>query len=211
MKVAAHDVRTPLSSIGTWLELLRDAADAAERGRVGGIIREQLSVIDRTTHDMTVCGAIIDGRLVLDRFHVELGTVLRSAIDRMRPIAARRSLAIDYADGAPEAWVYADPERLAQALENFVSHAIRGMRSSDPWGARIEQRGAEAAVLIDWPEEHVDLVQPLAHCLQLDQNRTPLALAVAWEVIALHGGRVAVEREGRGAKVALTMPLRERS
>lgn len=213
MRMTAHDLRTPLSAMGAWLEAFGAAADPDERARLDQVLRDQMQLIGRIADDSALCGTILDGRLRLDLLYGELGSMLRAAVDPWRPGAERRGLALELGE-LPESWVRVDPDRMRHALVNFAGHAIRRARPPGPWRARLTHRDGCAVLRFEWPEHAIEEVQPLAACLRLRGNdanhpEPALGIALAWEIVARHEGRVAIERDG-GAWIVVELPLRAR-
>lgn len=209
--LASHDLRTPLNSLVTWLKLMSDAPTPAERDRARDIVVEQIDALTRLADELQDCGALVESSMTLDLLTTELSSVLRSAVDRLRPVAIRRGLEIEVRNSDGEAWIGADIARLQSAIEAFAGHAIRQIPRPGPWVAWVEVRAADATLVLAWPKGHEDMVKPLAECGRHAHRPTgTLALGLAWEIIALHGGRVSVERENGEPRVVLSLPLLRR-
>jgi signal transduction histidine kinase len=214
MRMTAHDLRTPLSAMGVWLEASGSSTDPQERARLDRVLRDQMHLIGRIADDSALCGTILDGGLRLDPLYAELGSMLRAAVDPWRPGAERRGLALELGE-LPESWVCVDHDRMRHALVNFAGHAIRRTRQPGPWRTHLSHRDGRAVVRFQWPENAVDEMKPLAEVLrprdpEAKHPEPALGLALAWEIVALHDGRVATERDDRGVWVAVEVPLRAR-
>jgi two-component system sensor histidine kinase/response regulator len=131
-----HDLRHPLSSLGLLAELL-DADDmpAAERqsavSQMRALCREMARLVD---------GVLVASRLEAGVFSVEPRmTSVRSIVEPMlavfTPVATRRRVALEF-DGSLDLEVYADPQKLRQALDNLLANALK----LTPRGGRVRVR-----------------------------------------------------------------------
>jgi signal transduction histidine kinase len=131
-----HDLRHPLSSLGLLAEVL-DADDlpAFERqsavSQMRGLCREMARLVD---------GVLVASRLEAGVFSVEpRATSVRAIVQPMlavfTPVATRRRVALEF-EGSLELEVYADPQKLRQALDNLLANALK----LTPRGGRVRVR-----------------------------------------------------------------------
>jgi two-component system sensor histidine kinase/response regulator len=131
-----HDLRHPLSSLGLLAELL-DAEDmpAGERqsavSQMRGLCREMARLVD---------GVLVASRLEAGVFSVEPRlTRVRKIVEPMlavfSPVATRRRVALEF-DGSLDLEVFADAQKLRQALDNLLANALK----LTPRGGRVRVR-----------------------------------------------------------------------
>ena len=145
----SHDLRTPLTSITGYVELLRDE----ETGPLNDEQRSFLEVVarnaDRLLHlvsDLLLVARLETGRLELERDELDLADVAAQAVESAGPRAEAKGLTLSFArDGATR--VLGEPGRLAQLLDNLVSNAIK----FTPEGGRVSVlvSAANDAVLLE--------------------------------------------------------------
>lgn len=128
LSLLAHELKTPLTSIIGYSDLfLRQHRqgngvpnlESIERVLHGG--RHLLRIIN----DMLEISRYEAGEMAIHLTHVDVQSLLKTAIDMVEPLAAAKSLHIIVeADRAPDE-VLSDPLRLQQILTNLLSNAIR--------------------------------------------------------------------------------------
>ena len=124
----AHQLRSPLSSLRVWVDLLSDPAatqspDGMKR-LVEGIDRAT-SRLQRQITDVLEAGYLEAGTLTVATSPVDLTEQLVLAVSDMGQAARSRRIGIDLKFGSQPATVLADPARLRQAIGCFLSNAIK--------------------------------------------------------------------------------------
>jgi DNA-binding response OmpR family regulator/anti-sigma regulatory factor (Ser/Thr protein kinase) len=181
-----------------------EQVDLARRnaGRVLDLINEILEL-----------ARVESGREVLHARRVELGAFVASIARTFVPLAERKAIAYDVQCAAEEAIVYADPNHLERALSNLLSNAfkftpdggaVRVTVSGDESSARITIRDSGSGI----PKADLELIFDRFHRARTagTQPGTGIGLALAKELIALHGGAIAAEsEEGFGSTFTVTL------
>jgi heavy metal sensor kinase len=213
----AHDLRTPVTR-------LRATAETALReARTPEAYREALAdCLEESDRLMTMLDALMDiaeaetGVMRLKIDDVDLGTVVRDAVDLYVDLAEDKRITIDAS--VPEGVrVRADRPRLTQALANLLDNAVK----YTPPGGRIDVRVGrstnppEAAIEvadngIGIPAE--ELPQIWDRLFRGDRSRSErglgLGLSLVRAIVEAHGGRVEVSSQpGRGSRFAVHLPL----
>jgi signal transduction histidine kinase len=212
---ASHELRTPISVLRTRLEVaLRGGGDdpAALRDALSAALADA-ERLSRLADDLLVLARADQGRLPLRREPLDVQEVLERAAQRHRAPAGAAGRALEvHVDVAGGAVVLADPDRVAQALDNLVVNALRY------GGGAIELRarrapGGVALVVADhgcgFPADFVD--RAFERFSQADEGDgragSGLGLALVEAIARAHGGRAAVGvRAGGGAEAQLVLP-----
>lgn len=130
-----HDLRHPLSSLGLLAEVLDSDLPDDERqsavAQMRGLCREMARLVD---------GVLVASRLEAGVFSVEPRmTAVRIIVQPMlavfTPVATRRRVALEF-EGSLDLEVYADPQKLRQALDNLLANALK----LTPRGGRVRVR-----------------------------------------------------------------------
>ena len=209
---AAHELRTPLALMQAQLELF-----SAEHADVTPETAAFLSLLQEQTERMAQMTKILlemsELRTVPCDDRVELAPMIEEIFTDLAPLAESKCIALEADGGA--VLTGSDP-LLYRLLFNLTENAIRYGR---PDGAvRIAVSEADGNVQIrvrdhgpGIPEAYRESVfQPF---FRVDKSRSRahggvgLGLSLVWEIAALHGGTVQIERSGADGTVMLvTLP-----
>lgn len=121
---ASHELRTPLATLRAEVELaLLGNRDAGELRAALASAAEEIHRITRLADDILVLARADHGRLPLSPRPLWPRVLLAAAAARARAAARGRSIVVH--DRAPGVRLLGDPDRLAQALDNLISNALR--------------------------------------------------------------------------------------
>ncbi len=222
MRISAHQLRSPLSTIKTSLQVLQDgyADPTTAQGRklLSGAL-DRVTDLLATVNDLLELAKIREGVLKKAPWSrdVMINQVLADLFDSLAPYAHEKEVELtpDFEGVAVLDWGI--PPDLVHAFENIIYNAVK---YSNPGGTvtvqlRIVGDSVVVRVIdrgIGIPEEYVD--QVLLEFVRAPNAKrhatdgTGLGLAIAKEVIEAHGGRVAVvSKKGEGTIVTATLPL----
>jgi signal transduction histidine kinase/DNA-binding response OmpR family regulator/HAMP domain-containing protein len=212
---ASHELRSPLTSIKGFVELLSagEGLDARQREFLDIVLVSTNRLVD-LVNDLLDVARLEAGRVEVHRRAIDVAEAVEdvAALLRGRIEAKAQHLEIDVAEGTPR--VLADPTRLRQMLMNLVTNAhlytdeggtVALHAGPSPAGVRLEiadtGRGMTAAEL-----EHV--------FERFSRGRgstgtpgTGLGLAIVKSLVDLHGGTIDVSSTpGVGTTFAITLP-----
>ena len=212
---ASHDLRTPLAAMRAELDvsLMDDALSPAAR-EVLESTREEVDRMSRIVNNLLTLARVDEGRLELLTTHVDLTEAVESAVRPLRPLAAAKGLRLEVNGERCE--VDADPQRLHQALTNFIENAIKFSEPGGEVWVSAWQRNGEVGVTVKdtGPGIPADArAQVFDRFYRADPARgregsgSGLGLSICREVADAHGGRVWVESEvGEGSSFSLALP-----
>jgi signal transduction histidine kinase/CheY-like chemotaxis protein len=211
----SHELRTPLTAIVGWAYLL-------QRGQLSP--DEISTAIDTIIRNATAQNQIIDqlldvsrivtGKLQLDLQPVEIGSVVKAAIGTVTPAAEAKNVLLQLIQDPAGSCVMGDSERLQQVFWNLLSNAVkftpkngRVRVSVQSVGSRVEVAVADTGLGID----AVFLPQVFNRFSQRDSSSTRsvrglgLGLAIARQLVELHGGSIQAESAGAGQGSTFTV------
>lgn len=213
LSTVSHEMRTPLTAITGFSELLIDEPTLTEpvRHHVRTIYREAEKMQELIETFLEV------RRLKTDRARVDYEVVpVRSLVEQSiaGEHAARHEIV---ASIPPDLAVYGNRRELTQVMRQLVANACR----FSPEGTRVtlqaETRSDQVRITVTdtgtgIPTEDRERIFEPFHRLDVgDRRRTRgvgLGLTLVREIVALHGGGVAVEgTEGDGSSFVLNLPL----
>jgi signal transduction histidine kinase len=208
---ASHELRTPIFSLGGFVELLRDEdLDEATRAEFLETMSEQVARLQKLSVDLLDLSRLDAGTMELHREPVDLAELARSVAGEFRPALADHHTELDVQ--LPEAGVAArcDPERVAQIVRILLDNALR----HTPDGTEVvvsagAQNGAAELIVSDTGPGMSDGSR--THVFERfytgDATRgAGLGLAIAKELAERMEGRIELAtRPGRTA-FTLTLP-----
>ncbi|HEY2188885.1 MAG TPA: HAMP domain-containing sensor histidine kinase, partial [Caldimonas sp.] len=211
-----HELRNPLAPIVTSLELMARPEVSGDRERL--IIKRQVAHLSRMVDDLLDVSRIASGKIELRRERVDLHDVVVRALELTQPALQGRSCAPDVRSPVAPVMVSGDPSRLTQVVCNLLTNAAKFTPPDGHIVVELRQLDGEAelAVVDDGvgiPAEllpHVfDRFVQGEQALQRASGGLGLGLAIAKNLVELHGGRIGAESAGAGsgARFALTLPL----
>jgi len=211
---AAHRVRTPLATVRTQAEIaLHSVSDETERQRLRGIIR----AVDESSRS---AGQLLDHATVafraddLARDPIDLADLARQTAATLEATAALRDIHLQL-NLAP-AKVAGDAVLLDSALRNVLDNAIKYSPEDTTVSITVSKLGAMGQITItdQGPGLGDGPVEALTERFRRGANTggivgSGLGLTIARDVVAAHGGHLALQHaeNGRGACVSLVLPL----
>jgi heavy metal sensor kinase len=216
---ASHELRTPLAAMRAELDVSLRADDLAPAGReVLESVRDEVDRLSRIVDHLLTLASVDQGRLMLATEQVDLSGLADQAGESMRPLAARRSIALEIA-GEPAA-IAGDPERLRQALGNLIENAVKFSPAGGVVAIRTTtaDHSAQVTVTDDGPGiAAADRDRIFERFFTADGSRTRgvagsgLGLSIAQEIVEAHGGKIRFEpREPRGSEFTIELPTETR-
>ncbi|MEA2144131.1 MAG: hypothetical protein QOI64_2561 [Solirubrobacteraceae bacterium] len=215
--VVSHELRTPLTSIRGSLGLLESGVlgPLPEKGqRMVEIAVQNTDRLVRLINDILDIERIDSGKVDMHPEACDGAELIARAVDVMGPVAAdaRVTLTVD----APPAALFADPDRVLQALTNLMSNAVKfspagsavrvscGRRDDElVFAVRDEGRGIPAEKLVSIFERF----QQVDASDSREKGGTGLGLAICRTIAEHHGGRIWVESElGAGSTFSFALP-----
>ena len=121
---ATHDLKTPLTSILGYAELLGEEEISTEPRRMALAIEYSAHRLLAMINDLLGAASIMTGELKLERSQTDLVAVVRDAVVGIQPAARAGQVTITQS-GAQSARALVDERRVQQILDNLLSNAIK--------------------------------------------------------------------------------------
>lgn len=210
---ASHELRTPIFSLGGFVELLEDEdLDPATRRRFLGHIGEQVERLSKLSVDLLDLSRLESGALELRPEQVDLGELTRSVAAEFEPALAAHDalLELHLPSGRGPTVAVCDPVRAAQIvrilIDNALSHTARGTKillSTGRSGPMVH-----VAVHDDGPGiDSRTLTRIFEPFFTADESHgTGLGLAIASELAGRMAGRLTVSSEPGSTTFELRLP-----
>ena len=227
LATVSHELKTPLTSIKAFAEILMDEVTEVdgpvEMVRFLGIINSETERLGRLIKNLLSLSQIESGRMVWNRSEFDLSFALEAALDGLLPVIQDKRIAVRRTMACPEARVNGDADRIQEVISNLIDNAIK---FSEPGGeihvdCRPEDAGPEAPPRVRIAVRDFGCGVPAAQSdvifdkfSQVDpsdtrqKGGTGLGLAICKEIVEHHEGTIWVESTpGEGATFAFSLPL----
>jgi two-component system, chemotaxis family, CheB/CheR fusion protein len=228
LALASHELRSPLTSIQGYLELVQDllsrhpesderlaiyAAKAQHQGR--RLVALVADLVDVTR--------VQSGKLSLDLAPLEMGVLAAHAVDTARELARdmaqQHTRSITLEPSPTPLWVHGDAGRLEQVLLNLLTNALKYTPPTAPIAVRLSQSDGRVALAVQDEGPGIAANQ-LAHLFArfyqgarsdtATRSGLGLGLFICHELVTAHGGRLEVHSTaGIGTTFTVWLPLIE--
>jgi signal transduction histidine kinase len=204
----SHELRTPLTRMRTVLEV--DGADRPGGDATLASLHEEVVGLQRTVEDLLVLARVDDAGGGDDLGPVDLDDIVGREVRRLRT-SARVSVDMTGVSGAH---LLGDRDQLGRVVRNLVDNGARHADSTVRVGCREEDGVVVLEVADDGPgiapEDRRRVFERFARLDPARADRaggTGLGLAIVREIVAAHGGTVAVDDDATGgARFTVRLP-----
>jgi len=208
----AHDLRTPLFALKGYLEGLEQgiAATPEQMRKYVAVCKEKAGQLDRLVEDLFAFAQAEYRETSVRGEPVDFRTVLRKAVDGVRPLAEAKDVAIEPDEGEAACTVRGDAHLLERALGNLLDNAVRHTPAHGRIFVRCREEDGGLAVSIRdtgpgfAPADLARAFEPLYRG-EASRNRATggagLGLAIARRIFRAHGGDLTAANDPAGGAV----------
>lgn len=217
---ASHELRTPLTVLSLGVESLQNDDESKLSGFAQEVLRDM-------QHETKYMSRLIEALLTLARGDEENTPLARAKVDltevavkvcnKMRPLAAKKGLELEYAAGdAPQVFILGDKNKMEQLLIIFIDNAIK-YSESGTITVTVEADSMHAVIKV--MDEGIGISESDAQKIferfyRVDKARSRaaggfgLGLNIARIIVVRHGGTVSVKpRSPQGSIFTVRLPL----
>lgn len=218
----SHDLKTPISVVAGYAELLQDELGDSADGRRVEMLRtlsEQTRTLQRRVDQLLEISRMDSGRLQLGLEEIDLRHFAEELHREFEPQARMRDIRLELTvHEATPARLVADPDVLRlDVLGNLLGNALKFTPPGgvvcigvQPEGEAVCIEVADTGVGI--PQDQLERIFDRYYQARVASGGLGLGLAIARAGVASHGGRIDVQsRVGRGTRFRVTLPLSARA
>ena len=219
ISTVSHELRTPLTAIRGWGETLRDvgAEDPALAEKGMRVILSQTARLNGMVEDLLDFSRMQDGRLKLRLVSMDLFAQLEEAALTFHERALREGKQFTYDIPDEAAPMTGDPERLMQVFVNIIDNAIKYTEKDG--AVRVEAALEDAHIRITVADtgkgisaDDLPHIKEKFYKADTTVRGSGIGLAVADEIIRLHGGELQIDSElGKGTRVTVLLPKTQKA
>lgn len=217
---ASHELRTPLTVLSLGVESLQNDDESKLSGFAQEVLRDM-------QHETKYMSRLIEALLTLARGDEENTPLARAKVDltevavkvcnKMRPLAVKKGLGLEYAAGdAPQVFILGDKNKMEQLLIIFIDNAIK-YSESGTITVTVDADSMHAVIKV--MDEGIGISESDAQKIferfyRVDKARSRaaggfgLGLNIARIIVVRHGGTVSVKpRSPHGSIFTVRLPL----
>jgi len=210
----SHELRTPMTSIRAFSEIMRDtdALGTEDKVKYAGIIHGEAVRLTRLLDDLLDLSVLENGQVRMNMSRGALAGILDHAISASG--ADRGGIRIRKS-GALQTQVETDRDRLAQVFINLIANAQKYCDAKEP-ELSISAREVDGTLIVDFIDngsgvtgDEQDLIfEKFSRVGHQQAGGAGLGLAICREVMARLGGGITYLPGQSGAAFRVTLPLR---
>ena len=213
---ASHELRTPIFSLGGFLELLADEdLDEATRREFLVTMQEQVQRLTKLATDLLDLSRMDAGRFAVEREAFDLGEIAEAVAEEFAAVALSSRHPLEVTTEAEPVHALGDAQRVLQIGRILVENALRHTTAGTPIRVRVERRGGLAALVVEDEGEGIPAAargHVFERFYRVDGGRASgsgLGLAIAQELARVMGGEIELEAHRRRTRFGLLLPATE--
>ena len=216
----SHDIRTPLTDIQAYAEMIRDVSgeNPEKRRKHLNVIIRETQYMNRLVNDMSELSRLQSGNYELNRTNMDICETIRDIVDMDEALIRQAGVTV-HVDIPDVLTVYADEIKISQVIANYLSNAIKHTPQGKSIWIRAWMKDDEETVRVEVEDEGEgidpadipyiwDRYQKSSHSFSRSMTSTGLGLAIVKGIADAHGAGYGVESEP-GEGTTFWLELRE--
>lgn len=213
----AHDIRTPLTSVIGYLSLLEEAPDmpVEQKAKYVHITLEKANRLEQLINEFFEITRYNIQQIVLEKEEIDLYYMLLQMIEEFYPLLAQKRNQAQL-HGDENVTVFGDPIKLARVFNNILKNAVAYSYENTQIDIFLEEKQSGEVVVTfqnhgrTIPKEKLSSI--FEKFYRMDEARTSntggagLGLAIAKEIVTLHGGKIFAESEQEKVVFVVELP-----
>lgn len=214
----AHDLRTPLTSIIGYLELLSKGGELPEetRKKYIDIAYTKVKRLEKLIEDLFGFTKMNYGKISMNVGNVDIVKLLSQLLEEFYPSFADKDLTYELKSNVTALVISADGNLLARLFDNLINNAIK--YGSEGKMVLVKVHAEEDVVSVSVtnygyviPEDELPLI--FNKFYRVEQSRstntggTGLGLAIAKNIVDMHGGTISVTSDFNGTEFLVKLKV----
>lgn len=212
----SHDLRTPLTSIINYVNILK-ANDITEEER-----QDYLKILDQKSKKLKVLiddlfemSKINSGKIILIKEKIDIMSLIHQAVGEYSYLYEDKNIEFKVSSAVEELYIELDGKMMSRAIENVVINALKySLENTRVYIDIVDEEesiGISVKNIANY-EMNFNNEEIFERFARGDESRNSkvdgsgLGLAITKSIIELHGGRVNISREGDMFKIYINLP-----
>jgi PAS domain S-box-containing protein len=224
IKMASHELKTPITSISGYVQLLLNIYNELDNERLQAskptvksslnTISKQVAKLTRLISELLDLSKIESGKLELHKTEFSLADLVEETVQDVRHTTAKHAIIVN---SDFEGKIYADKDRISQVILNLLTNAVKYSPDSDSIEVSLEGNKKLTTIQIrDYgigidKKDHQKIFERFYRVEGRSEQTYPgfgIGLFIASEIIHRHYGTISVESEkGKGSLFTVTLPV----
>lgn len=213
-----HELKTPLAMVLSPMELLLQGdlgpTTEPQKATINSMLRSGMKLL-KLINDLLDLSRIEQAQIRIVAQEQDLAAYLTGLVRQAEVLAQRKGISLTFATDVPSALVWCDLERIERVIVNLLSNALKFTAPGGKVAVRLVDKAALVQVVVTdngpgFPPEHAQRL--FERFFQVDMGGTRqhggagIGLALARELVELHGGRISAHSEpGQGAEFTVEL------
>ena len=221
LAILSHELRNPLVPLIGWTRMLREHPLIVREPLLAEGVRSMernARTIERLVGDCLDLSRISEGGIRLERKPVDLNLVVAASIESVKEMVAAKGLSLDPQIMTDSALLLGDATRLEQVMVNLLVNAVKYTGPGGSISVRCARMDNEAEIEVSdtgtgiHPAFLDHIFEPFrrgSSSWLTNQSGLGLGLAIARQIVHMHGGRIWAESAGldAGSTFRVRLPL----
>ena len=224
IKMASHELKTPITSINGYVQLMLNIFNEADEQRLRtskqtirsslNTISKQVVKLTRLISELLDLSRIESGKLELHKTAFHLGNLVEETVQDIRQTVSKHAIILH---NEFEGKIMADKDRISQVLLNLLTNAIKYSPDSDSIEVFVDSNKESAIIKVkDYgigidSKDHIRIFERFYRAEGKSEQTFPgfgIGLFIASEIIQRHNGSISVQSEkGKGSVFTVLIPV----
>lgn len=212
----AHDLRTPLTSIIGYLELLLKNTDLSDEQKHSftEIAYHKAKRLQDLIEDLFDLSKLSYGKLAMKVDTYDLVRLLTQLMDEFYPNFEKHHLGFSLESNEESILLKGDANLIFRLFDNLINNAIKYGADGKRIDVKIEKAGKVVQIFVTnygkvIPEEDLPLIFDKFYRVEQSRSRatggTGLGLAIVSDIVAMHGGNIEVKSDLSGTSFIVSL------
>jgi len=213
----SHELRTPITPIKGYIELLRDHVEEETlREKALDVLTRQSDHLEQLLTDLLDLTAVTAGRLTIDSMPCDLNREVRAVVDAVGSVGRDKEIEMSLTICAGKPMLRADPRRFRQIVRNIICNSLKfSARGSvievatscqaGVCGVSVADRGI--GISAEDQKNIFDDFHQIDGSITRQYSGLGIGLALAKKLCEVMGGHITVEsQQGEGSVFTVDLP-----
>jgi len=219
LAMLAHELRNPLAPIQNVVEILRRSGGVEQTVTPATeMMQRQVGQMKRLVDDLLDVSRISRGRIELRIESVELASIVRHAVEAVRPLCEKMDHELTVTLPPQPMYLNADPSRLAQVVGNLLNNACKFTETGGRIRLSVEREGKQALIRVqdtgigiaaEQLPRIFEMFAQIDSSFERSRDGLGIGLTLVKSVVEMHDGTVEARSAGvgQGSEVIVRLPL----